>query len=91
MDLVKENDMAFCGTKKELMEHLSYVKDNDIIAVDIWGMDDVKEKAEDSYGICIADEQASNVLSMMASSHDCEIGMNWDTLEYHLENEINVD
>ena len=58
------------------------------IASDAAGASSAFDRALDDrqYGIIIiTDEIADKVLSRMDGNADCENGMTWDSLEYHLE------
>lgn len=51
----------------------------------IWGVEDVLSRASDS-GITITEEQALAILTAIGDSHDCNLGITWDTIDFHLEN-----
>jgi len=72
---------------KELIEHLSGYDPEDIIAYDLWSVDDVIGDGNhyQDYGV-ITREQAEEVLHRMERRKDCNIGLNWDVLNYHLDN-----
>jgi len=56
------------------------------IAAIIWTRPDVFSKAQEEYpDIVITDEIADEVLNIMDRKSDCEIGITWSSLEYHLE------
>lgn len=76
-------------TIRELIKHLSSAAfdQDEIIAYDLWLVDDVIEegKRHPDYPE-IHQEQAEEVLLRMQSRKDCNIGLNWDYMNYHLSN-----
>lgn len=53
----------------------------------IWTVDDVKWSADDS-GLKVTDEQAENILNELKANHDANIGINWDTINYYIDEEL---
>ena len=60
--------------------------DGTIIA-DIWHDEDVRSRAEDM-GVDITEEQIKEVLSCVHRKADANIGINWDTIDYWIEEVI---
>jgi len=72
---------------KELIEHLESYDPEDIIAYDLWSVDDVIEDANHYEGCgVLTREQAEEVLRRMNRYKDCNVGLNWDVMNYHLDN-----
>ena len=71
---------------KEFIElHADLAPDEEIACI-LWTRPDVFEKAGEDYpDVVITDEIADEVLCRMDRKSDCENGMTWDSLEYHLE------
>jgi hypothetical protein len=46
----------------------------------VWSIDDVQ-----SLDSRLTDDEAYQVLKMAESNHDATIGMNWDVLQYHID------
>ena len=49
-----------------------------------WHIDDVKERAIEN-GDKLSTEQAWKVLSLIDRNMDCNIGINWDVIDYWIE------
>jgi hypothetical protein len=49
-----------------------------------WSKDDVIQRAKESYDLTLTDDEAREILRQIVSSHDCNIGINWDVLDYHI-------
>lgn len=49
-----------------------------------WSVDDVIGRAEDR-DIKLTEDQALDILSLLESKHDCNIGINWDVIDYHTD------
>jgi len=54
----------------------------------IWLEDDVFVKAEDME-IELTRNQMKNIISNMENKHDAEVGVNWDVIEYWIDQELN--
>jgi len=65
------------------MAHIETV-DGVTVLVDEWHIEDVHQAAGDM-DITITDEDAEDILSTVANSHDCNIGINWELFYYHLK------
>jgi hypothetical protein len=71
--------------KQFLGLHASITPDEEIACI-LWTRPDVYEKAGEKYpDVVMTDEIADEVLYRMERKSDCENGMTWDSLEYHLE------
>lgn len=76
---------------KDLIKHLESTYDpDDHIAYDIWTIDDVIEHAFNHYSErqWVTEESAINVIESMDNRKDASIGLNWDVLDAHLEQEL---
>jgi len=62
---------------KKLEEDLAYYTDNCTI---VWMREDVL-----SLDDTLTEEQANDVLEMMERKHDSCLGINWDTIQYWIE------
>lgn len=50
----------------------------------IWDVEDVLSRADD-LGISCSEEQALNILTKIGDAHDCNFGVTWDNIDFHLE------
>lgn len=50
-----------------------------------WHISDVQERASED-GIELSDEEAREVLDCMERYHDCEVGINWYSIDVHIDN-----
>jgi len=74
-------------TVKELIKHLEGYNPDDIIAYDLWSVDDViQEGNQYAAHPYVTQEQAEEVLLRMDNNKDCNVGLNWDYMNYHLDN-----
>jgi len=55
------------------------------VAVAIWCRDDVIGWAKEQRDEVITPEQADEILDEMDRRHDCELGMNWQTIDCYLD------
>jgi Asp-tRNA(Asn)/Glu-tRNA(Gln) amidotransferase B subunit len=86
-------DMANLLTDdKELRKQFkSIMKDywSDKIAV-TWHIDDIIGRAEDrDIPLVITEEQAQDILGNLQRKHDCEIGINWDVIDFWIDEQLN--
>jgi hypothetical protein len=51
----------------------------------IWSTDDVMMQA-DIMNIDLTEEQADAILENVLHYHDASVGINWDVLDFHIEN-----
>jgi hypothetical protein len=68
-------------TIRELKEHLESYDPDDVIAYDLWSIEDV---AGFHHGE-LTREQAEEVIRLMNHRKDCNIGLNWDVLNYYVD------
>lgn len=64
------------------------IKDNKGNTIEIhvsWHIEDVLTYARDN-GYKITRKQASDVLDDMLNNHDATIGINWDVIDFHINN-----
>ena len=50
-----------------------------------WSTDDVLIRAEDM-GVEINEKQGDEILQNVFDNHDANIGVNWEVIEFHIEN-----
>lgn len=76
-------------TIKELIEHLSGYDPEEVIAYDLWMVEDVigEGNPRNAYPE-VTREQAEEVLLKMNRYKDCNVGLNWDVMNYHLDSVI---
>jgi len=70
-------------TRKEIVEWLenSY-NPNEVLAVAIWSIDDVLERAKER-DISLTKDQAENILSIIHRKQSAEYGINWNTIDIY--------
>lgn len=72
----------FYGTKTDAVAMLQERYGNDeIIAFQIWTPEDVQAAVEGRAVAPLSDEDAAQVLKVVAEGHDCYYGVNWETLQ----------
>ena len=49
-----------------------------------WSTNDVLSRAEDM-GVEITEEQGDEILQSVFDNHDATIGVNWEVIEFHIE------
>jgi len=49
-----------------------------------WHIDDVIEQAENQ-GEQLTEQEARDVLMMVSKRHDCNVGINWDVIDYWID------
>jgi hypothetical protein len=52
-----------------------------------WHIDDVASQAE-QMGETLTEDECRDVLAMVMRKHDCNIGINWDFIDYWIEDVI---
>ena len=73
-------------TAEELIAHLKTYDPNAVIAYDLWQTEDVINAGRDRFeSVEVTQEQAEEVIRLMDHHKDCNIGLNWDNLNYHLD------
>jgi hypothetical protein len=71
-------------TIAKLIKHLSQYPPEEVIAYDLWMVDDVK-LFNDASDPEVTQEQAEEVIRRMEHRKDASIGMNWDVLHHYLD------
>jgi hypothetical protein len=73
-------------TAQELIKHLQSYDPNAVIAYDLWQTEDVIHAGRDRFEpVEVTQEQAEEVIRLMDHNKDCNIGLNWDVMNYHLD------
>lgn len=49
-----------------------------------WHIDDVQSQAE-NMGEVLTEQECRDVLALVMRKHDCNIGINWDVIDYWIE------
>lgn len=57
------------------MAHIEYIEGNPVLRDD-WYIEDITEQCE-----WLTDGQALEVMELLVSSHDCEVGISWEVIE----------
>jgi hypothetical protein len=70
-------------TVKEAIKHLQTYKPNDVIALIVWGVEDVKERAKERK-IKITTAEAKEIVERLEEKHDASIGVSWNTIDCYL-------
>lgn len=68
---------------QEVIGRLDGYKPDDVIAVAIWCVEDVLDRARE-LGIKLSKEQAEVVLERVDRKQDASIGISWDVIDVHL-------
>lgn len=55
-----------------------------------WSKEDILTYVEDYYQQMISEEEAQAILEKMIRMHDANIGITWDTLEYHIDDHFGL-
>ena len=73
-------------TVKELIKHLEGYNPDDVIAYDLWSVDDVMGHSNyyEGHNPPPNTEQAEEVIRRMEHHKDASVGLSWDVLDYHL-------
>ena len=70
---------------KEIIDWISKIYNPDEhVAVDIWSVDDVLDRAEER-GIKISRSQAEQIIDEIHKRCDATIGINWDVIDTYLD------
>ena len=69
--------------RRHIEEYLDQIGKGNVIA-SIWMLDDVAGRAEEM-DIEITDDQCRDVLSCLDRKHDACIGINWDVIDYWID------
>ena len=71
---------------KDLIKHLQSYDENEIIAYDLWMVDDVIHEGNHHADYPeVTREQAEEVLQRMEQRKDASVGLNWDVLNCYLD------
>lgn len=68
---------------KEVMDRLKHYNPDDVVAVAIWCVEDVIERAKER-GKKLSKEQAEEILDTIDRKQDASLGISWDTIDAHL-------
>jgi hypothetical protein len=72
--------MAWSGTAKEIAEKLLKFYDEDhYLALSIWSIDDIDDTE------ILSNASKEEVLDSFAQNEDCEHGLNWNALQYWID------
>ena len=77
------------ATVKDLKEHLeNYYNDDDVIAYDLWGTDDVAYHMEGMFELIepLDELEKESVIENLDANKDCNYGITWNTLDIHIDN-----
>ena len=73
-------------TAQELIKHLQSYDPDAVVAYDLWQTEDVIYAARDRFEpVEVTQEQAEEVIRLMDHNKDCNVGLNWDVMNYYLE------
>ena len=70
-------------TIKELKNYLETLDDEDIVAYDIWQVEDV-ELRQDELSVKLTKEECEEVLEEMYNGFDANYGLCWDIMGAHI-------
>ena len=62
---------------------MAYVKDG--VLYDEWVIADVKTLTDGTFKMPLTDDECLSVLDLMAEHHDANQGLNWDVMQYCIE------
>jgi len=79
----EQTGLYYDSTRKHTEDYLDQIGKGNVIA-SIWMIDDVRCQAEDR-DIEITDDQCRDVLSCLDGNHDASIGINWDVIDYWID------
>jgi hypothetical protein len=83
MKTMIEVDLPVGVSKAEAEDAVKRAFDPDWVA-EWWHIDDVASQAE-STGETLTKEECQDVLAMVIRKHDCNIGINWDVIDYWID------
>ena len=55
---------------------------------DIWHLADIIHRAYETHEIELSEEQGRNILESLIHRHDTSMGINWDVIDTHIEQEV---
>jgi len=61
------------------------IKDGQPVIIDKWTAFDIIDRATHLGVPNIGINEAAQIMQQIVKSHDCEIGINWDVIDYHIE------
>ena len=77
--------VVYLPTVKEVVDWLSrHYSPDEHVAVDIWCVEDVLERAEER-GIKISRKEAEEIIDEIHKNQDATIGINWDVIDAYLD------
>ena len=79
---IENNNASKCEKEetRRLKEILSLLDTRDVIFIE-WGVEDIEARVE---GTKITRAQAQDILEELDRRHDCNYGITWDTIDFHL-------
>jgi hypothetical protein len=83
MKVMIEVDLPKGITKAEVEGAVKRAFDPDWMA-SWWHIDDVAHQAEDQ-GETLTEDECREVLAMVMHKHDCNIGINWDVIDFWID------
>jgi hypothetical protein len=72
-------------TIADVKKLLKIYKPDDICAWDMWMVEDVQDRAKQFHDKEISKKDAERVLEKMDSDKDCNIGLNWDVMDFCMD------
>jgi len=87
MKVTIEVDIPSHGSKAEAEMAVKRHFDPNSVA-EWWHIDDVQGQAE-NMGEVLTDEECRDVLAMVMRRHDCNIGINWEVIDYWIGEILN--
>lgn len=75
--------MSEMTTVQEAISRLKRFHSDDVVAVAIWCVEDVVERARER-GIKVSKEQAEEILDKIDRKQDAGLGISWDTIDDYL-------
>jgi uncharacterized protein HemY len=72
---------------KEVIEHLQGYNPDDVVAYDIWQVEDVMQQAKED-GVVISEENAKEVLERIDRHKDAEVGISWAVISSVLDDMV---
>ena len=67
----------------EQIENAKAILEQANICVIYWSVEDVKGRAKE-LNILLSEEQVAKILKDMERQHDCNYGVTWETIDYHV-------
>lgn len=57
----------------------------------MWHKNDVIDRAKEIFNHSLTDDQAREILQLLKSKHDCNIGINWEIIDVYIINYCNAN